>query len=87
MYNLEEINQSLENEKLSDALYKMERFANSQGMTEIEEWCSHELSGWEGVDFSDSKKEAIIKYRYVSVDWVDNFGQKITWTNPQSYIL
>ncbi len=87
MYSLEEINQSLENEKLSNALYKMERFANSQGMTEIEKWCLRELNGWEDVD-SGEEREPIVKYRYVLADWVNNFGQNMThWAKPQSFFL
>jgi len=87
MYSLEEVNNSLENEKLSDVLYKMERFAKTQGFTEIENWCSLELNGYEGVDFSDDERSAVMKYRYVSVDWKNTLGQEIEWIHPESYIL
>src|SRR5437868_12140362 len=46
MYSLDEINEALEKDKLSDALYKMERFAREHGLTDLAAWCSWELNGY-----------------------------------------
>src|SRR5262245_43847110 len=65
----------------------MERFAESQGLVALERWCVLELKGYEDVAFSDDEKERTIKYQYAAVDWLNQFDQKVTWENPESYIL
>lgn len=70
MYSLDEINEALEKEKLSDALYKMKRFAREQGLTELTEWCSHELDGYPNGTNQDD-----IKYRITAATWRDIYNR------------
>lgn len=77
MYSLEEVNQSLENEKISTSLYKLERFATSQGLTELANWSSNELNGYSNSKVKDEEKDIIEKYRYVPVDWKNVWGRTV----------
>jgi len=84
MYSLEEVNQSLESEKLSDALYKMERFSKSQGLTELENWCSYELEGYKDKPISDEEDKNISEtYRNIAVEWKDIYSRPIIITDPK----
>lgn len=83
MYTLDEVNSALENNKLSDALYKLERFGKSQGLTELEDWCSYELNGYKDKPKSDEEDRKISEnYRNVAVEWKDIYGRPIIIANP-----
>jgi hypothetical protein len=84
MYSLKEIENALEKDKLSDALYKLERFARAKDLSELSEWCSYELNGYPKGDYQ--KEEVILKYRTLSVQWRDIYGRTIL-VDPQLSIL
>lgn len=77
MYSLDEINEALENGKLSDALYKIQRYAQEHELTQLAKWCSWELNGYpngyEEIDQSEETK--IMKYRTIPVEWRDIYGR------------
>lgn len=73
MYTLEEVSSAIEGEKLSESLYKMERFAQSHGLIELEKWCHCELNGYENISGNDRS----MQYRKVSVQWRDIYNRPI----------
>ncbi len=73
MYSIEDVKDALENEKLSDALFKLENLAERHGLTELAEWCSKELRGYENNDRTDEKT----RYRLVDVNWRNIYGQSL----------
>lgn len=73
MYTREEVEAALDTESLSDALYKLERFAEVQGLTELAMWCRHELTGYEDGASADEFRA----YRMLAVEWVDVDGRPI----------
>lgn len=88
MYSLDEINESLEKDKLSDALYKIQRFAKEQGLTDLATWCSWELTGYpSGQDkLSESKEQEVREYRYLVVQWKDIYGNSMLIDPKLSFI-
>ena len=69
MYSLQEVELALEHHdsRLSETLYKIERFAYSQGLTELADWSRQELDGYPlGFDVFGERT-----YRQVSVLWKD----------------
>jgi AbiTii len=77
VYSLDEVNEALEKDTLKDALYKMKRYAQQQGHTELAQWCSWELDGYpDGYEkLNESEEGEIIKYRSVSMQWKDTYGR------------
>lgn len=73
MYSFDEVNNSLENEKLSDALYKMGRFACAQGLTDLATWCDREFNG-----YADNQVDEVeLDYRVMVVEWRDQDSNPI----------
>jgi hypothetical protein len=79
MYSVDEINEALEKDKLSDVLYKMERFARAQGLTGLAQWCSWELYGYSSGygEVSESAEASIIRYRTIPIQWRNIYGQPV----------
>lgn len=74
MYSLDEVNAALDNDSVSDAIYKIQRFAESQGLTELSRWCHLELDGYK--DSTDDERTAV-KYRSPAVEWVTVYNTPI----------
>ncbi len=88
MYTLDEVEQSLEDDRLSVALYKLERFAKSQSITELENWCSYELNGYKNKPISDEEDRNIAEtYRNTAVEWKDIYERPILITNPKFFFI
>jgi hypothetical protein len=81
MYSLDEINEALEKDKLSDALYKMERFAREHGLTDLATWCSWELNG-----YPSGHGQEDIKHRTVGMQWRDIYGRPMVIPPEFSFI-
>jgi hypothetical protein len=80
MYTYQEVEKALDNEPLSDALYKMERLALHKGCLDLARWCSLELNGYFGS--SKEEKEANHEYRTIAVQWLDIYQRPAT-VDPQ----
>jgi len=80
MYSLQEVSDSLDGGKLSDALYKLQRFADAQGLKALADWCSRELRGYGGSSQADY--EAAKGYRTSVIQWRDILGRPIV-AHPQ----
>jgi len=66
MYSLCEVEKALENENLSDALYKLHRFANSEGFHQLSSWCMAEMNGYVGRT-TQQERDQSRDYRTVTV--------------------
>jgi hypothetical protein len=84
MYSYEEVEEALDNEPLSDALYKMERLARDKGCVGLARWCFLELNGYFGS--SKDEKEANHEYRTVAVQWLDIFHRPATVDPKLSFV-
>ncbi len=73
MYTPQEVEEALEQHDwlLSDALYKMERFAQVQGLTTLAEWCNKEANGYYGDSLATSEVKQKTPYRIIPVQWID----------------
>ncbi len=75
MYSQSEIESALDNHDwlLSEALYKIGRFAESQGLSDLAEWANEELNGYSaGYEISEERP-----YRVVSGIWKDVYGRPV----------
>jgi hypothetical protein len=75
MYSLKEVRTALDNEPLSNALYKMERFARAHDLTALADWCNHELHGYDGSNKPEEDKNR--KYRSLAVQWLDIYDRPV----------
>ncbi len=73
MYSLQEVEVALDQHDwlLSDALYKMERFAEAHGLTSLTEWCKLEAEGYYGHNLTTEKANQDLSYRVIPVQWLD----------------
>ncbi len=85
MYTFEEVNTALEKEALSDALYKLQRFAHAQGLSELEEWTELELSGYADCNDKGAEEQAR-KYRTAPVQWRDIYHRPVTISPEVSFL-
>jgi AbiTii len=82
MYSVEDVYYSLESEKLSEALFKLENLAENHSLTELAEWCSKELNGYEEIDRNDEKSN----HRVIDVIWRTSYGQFLRLTKEFSAV-
>jgi hypothetical protein len=75
MYTLKEVKSALDNESLSDALYKMERFARKHDLAELADWCTREQHGYDGSNKPEEDKNR--EYRSLPVQWLDIYGRPV----------
>src|SRR5579872_4761800 len=75
MYSLAEVETALDREPLSDALYKMERFARASNLIELADWCHCELHGYDGSEQEEIKRNR--ENRTVAVQWRDAYGSTV----------
>jgi hypothetical protein len=75
MYSLEEVKVALDNEPLSSALYKMDRFARAHNLTDLADWCSRELHGYDGSNKPEEDKNR--EYRSLAVQWLDIYDRPV----------
>lgn len=75
MYSLQEIKSALDRETLSDALYKMERFARANSVNDLADWCKLELHGYDPVH--KEERERVTELRSVAVQWRDVFNHPV----------
>jgi hypothetical protein len=75
MYSLKEIRSALDNEPLSNALYKMERFAREHELTALAEWCNRELHGYDGSNKAEEDQNR--EYRSLAVQWLDIYERPV----------
>jgi len=75
MSSLKEVKVALDNEPLSDALYKMERFAQAHGLKELGDWCNRELHGYDGSNKPEEDKNR--EYRSLAVQWLDIYDRPV----------
>lgn len=71
MYRFEVVEKSLRLDALTEALFKLEQFAISQGNTTLARWAETELRGYK------KKPEPFPDYRMVVVQLVDKSGKKV----------
>jgi hypothetical protein len=75
MYSLKEVRTTLDNEPLSNALYKMERFARAHDLTVLADWCNRELHGYDGSNKPEEDKNR--EYRSLAVQWRDIYDRPV----------
>jgi hypothetical protein len=86
MFTVDQVRIALVNEKLSEALYRLEQLAIQTGIEELSTWSSCELKGYhrDGIKLSDHTKN----YRRVSVIWktyknktisIDSLPKEVVW--------
>jgi hypothetical protein len=75
MYSLKEVRAALDNEPLSNALYKMERFARAHDLTALADWCGRELNGYDGSNKPEEDENR--KYRSLAVQWLDIYNRPV----------
>lgn len=75
MYSLKEVRTALDNEPLSNALYKMEHFARAHELTALADWCNRELHGYDGSNQPEEDKNR--KYRSLAVQWLDIYDRPV----------
>jgi hypothetical protein len=84
MYTYQEVENALDRESLSDALYKMERLARGKGFIGLARWCSHELKGYFGS--TKEEKEASHEYRTIAVEWRDIYHRPAIVSPQLSFV-
>jgi hypothetical protein len=75
MYSLKEVRAAIDNEPLSNALYKMEQFARAHELTGLADWCKHELHGYDGSNKPEEEKNG--EYRSLAVQWLDIYNRPV----------
>lgn len=83
MYTFEEVETALNDKPLSDALYMMQRYAESQGFTDLARWCSLELNGYKDTT-EDERKE--VDYRSLNVQWTTIYNTPVEFDESFAFL-